>query len=346
MSYDGQVGASVTTHSQPPDSSSGVQSGSATTPQRPAAIAARRAARAEAVLVALGLVSLALVFLRLFETWRVSPHRASHQVAVLGQKLSYPAANIAAVIILVLSLLGAVVTARAVLAAFREVRAARRLERRLAPAGRGDLDDVHVIDDQRPHAFCAGLLRPRIYLTSGALAMLDQPALDAVLAHERHHARRRDPLRLATSRVFARAMFFLPALSELGRGQQALAEVSADETAINAASGDRSGLARAMLAFSDASRGDDSVGIDPARVDYLLGEPPGWRFPAIMCLAAIGLLALLVTVAVLLGREAAGSATLAPPFLSAEPCVVVLAVIPAAVGLVGIRLLRKNWPAP
>jgi hypothetical protein len=64
-----------------------------------------------------------------------------------------------------------------------------------------------------------------------------------------------------------------------------------------------------------------------------------------LCVAAIGLLALLVTVAVLAGRVAAGSATLEPPFLSAQPCVVFLAIIPAAVGLVAIRLLRKPQPS-
>jgi hypothetical protein len=162
------------------------------------------------------------------------------------------------------------------------------------------------------------------------------------LTHERHHARRRDPLRLATSRVLARAMFFLPAARELGLRQQALAEMSADESAINAAPGNRSALARAMLSFSDAAEDVDSVGIDPGRVDHLLGEPPSWRFPLVMCLAAVGLLLLLVATAVLAGREASGSATLAPPFLSAQPCVVVLAVIPAAVGLVAVRLLR-TW---
>jgi hypothetical protein len=64
-----------------------------------------------------------------------------------------------------------------------------------------------------------------------------------------------------------------------------------------------------------------------------------------LCLAAIGLLAVVVTTAVLVGREAAGTATLAPPFLSAQPCVVVLATIPAAVGLVAVLLLRRAWPA-
>jgi hypothetical protein len=264
----------------------------------------------------------------------------THHVTILGQPLSYPVANAAAVVIVVLALLGAVVTARALLGAARELAAARRFERRLAAQRRPHPGGALVIDDDRPHAFCAGLLRPRVYVTSGALAILDEPALGAVLTHERHHARRRDPLRLATSRILARAMFFLPAARELGLRQQALAEMSADESAINAAPGNRSALARAMLSFTDSAEGGESVGIDPARVDYLLGEPPNWRFPVVMCLAALGLLALVVVTAVLVGREAAGSATLAAPFLSAQPCVVVLAIIPAAVGLVAVRLLR------
>jgi Peptidase family M48 len=333
----------VTVHDQPLEHSTRTGAASPPAPNRPAAIAAGRVTRAEVLLGVLGFASFGFVFLRLFETWRVSPHRVTHHVTILGQPLSYPVANAAAVIIVVLALLGAVVTARALLGAARELAAARRFERRLAAQRRPHPGGALVIDDDRPHAFCAGLLRPRVYVTSGALAILDEPALGAVLTHERHHARRRDPLRLATSRILARAMFFLPAARELGLRQQALAEMSADESAINAAPGNRSALARAMLSFTDSGEGGDSVGIDPARVDHLLGGPPSWRFPVVMCLAALGLLALVVVTAVLLGREAAGSATLAPPFLSAQPCVVVLAIIPAAVGLVAVRLLR-TWP--
>jgi hypothetical protein len=59
-----------------------------------------------------------------------------------------------------------------------------------------------------------------------------------------------------------------------------------------------------------------------------------------MCTAALALLALVVTLAVLVGREAAGSATLEPPFLSAQPCIVVLALIPCAAGLIALRVGR------
>ena len=106
-----------------------------------------------------------------------------------------------------------------------------------------------------------------------------------------------------------------------------LAEVSADESALAGSAGDRSPLAR------DAEDSGSS-GVDPVRVDYLLGESPGWAFPGLMCIAALALLAIVVTLAILVAREAAGSATLAAPFLSAQPCIVMLALIPCGLGLV------------
>jgi hypothetical protein len=55
-----------------------------------------------------------------------------------------------------------------------------------------------------------------------------------------------------------------------------------------------------------------------------------------MCSVALGLLALIMTIATLVGREAAGSATLTPPFLSTEPCVVILALIPCGIALIAV----------
>src|SRR6476659_8568794 len=94
--YDGPSETSVTMQSQPLDSSTRDPSASAASPRRSATIAAGRAARAEALLGMLGLVSFGLVILRLVETWRVSPQKVSHKVALLGQTLSYPTANLSA----------------------------------------------------------------------------------------------------------------------------------------------------------------------------------------------------------------------------------------------------------
>ena len=146
--------------------------------------------------------------------------------------------------------------------------------------------------------------------------------------------------------MLAEALFFLPGLAALVERQQALAELSADESAVNVAPANRPALARAMLSFSDAPAASGSGGIDPARVDYLLGDAPSWRFPVLLCLAAASALVLLVAVAVLAGQVASGSATLALPFLSHQPCVVVLAAIPAVLGVLGANYRRRLRARP
>jgi Zn-dependent protease with chaperone function len=307
--------------------------------QRDAALAAARVSSASLLLGLFGLISALFVLLRLLESWRVTPDAASHRISILGQKLSYPTANAGAIVIIVLAVYGLTVMAMTIVGAVRELAAMRRFHRRLAQQGLRPMRDALVIDDERPQAFCAGLIAPRVYVSTGALALLDNAGVDAVLAHERHHAIRREPLRHATGRVLARALF-LPGLKELSRRQQALAELSADESAINAAPSNRSGLAGAILTFSDARPGGYSGGVDVARVDFLLGEPPSWRFPLALCLGAALFFALLIAVAALAGQVARGSATLAPPFLSRQPCVVVLAVLPCALGLLAALLSR------
>jgi bla regulator protein blaR1 len=310
-------------------------------PGHPAALAAARVARAGALLATLGLGSSLFVISRLIEAWHVTPATTSHEISIVGQTLSYPAANLGAVAVLALAALGLAVTAMTVGGAWRELAAARRLERSLRACRARPLGDAWVIPDERPRAFCAGLIRPRIYVSSGAVALLDEPALRAVLAHERHHAGRRDPLRLAAGRVIARALFFVPGLGELVCRREALAELSADESAVAGVPENRSALARAMLTFSDRTGADDGVGIDPARVDYLLGEPPSWRFPVVLCAGALCLIALVAAAGMLAGQVATGATSLAPPFLSSQPCVVVLAAIPSVLGLLALRLRRR-----
>jgi Zn-dependent protease with chaperone function len=301
----------------------------------PARDAAARVSRAGLLLGALGLLASLFVIVRLFGAWHVASRAGSHQISILGVTLAYPSANAEAIVILALAAVGLAVIGLAVLAAAQELAGAIRLGRRLKAARPVQSNGALVIADEVPRAFCAGFFRPRTYISSAALSLLDEPALDAVLAHERHHAERRDPLRLATMRVIARALFFLPTMAELARRQVSLTELGADENAVIAASGDRSALARAMLSFAVPGNGGDGVGVDPTRVDYLLGEPQNWRFPALLCLAAASVLTLIAAVAALAGKVAAGSATLTLPLVSRQPCIVVLAMIPTALALLG-----------
>lgn len=333
-------------HDVEPDAANPPDPQSAATPPvaapRPASRESTRVSRASLVLGAAGVLAAMFVLARLLESWRVTADAASHRISIFGQGLTYPAANVGAVVMVLLALVGLVVTALAVYGVGRELLAARRLQGRLARRNPRPLRDALILDDPLPRAFCAGLITPRIYISSGALEVLDDAGLEAVLAHERHHAQRRDPLRLATARVLARAVGLLPGLSELVERQLALAELSADESAIHAAPENRAGLAAAMLSFADSPVSDASAGVDPARVDHLLGEPPAWNFPLALCLGCAAVIALLVAIVVLVGQVAQGSATLAPPFLSAQPCVVVLASIPAALGLLAAACLRRQ----
>jgi Zn-dependent protease with chaperone function len=313
--------------------------------QQPAAIAAGRVFGVSLLLGALGVASAVFVISRLFESWRVTSQPASHVISVFGQRLSYPVANTGAIVVVVLAGLGLLMAGAAAMRIARELLAERSFRRILAARSPLPLHGAWVISDKQPQAFCAGLLRPHVYFSTGALEMLDGPALASVLAHERHHAMRHDPLRLACGRVLAAGLFFIPPHRRLLQRQHALAEISADESAVLDAGGDRSALASAMLSFSQASSAD-TVGVDPERIDHLLGERTQWRFPAVLCLGIAATLLLLIALATLAAHAAAGSATLAPPFLSSQPCVAVLAMIPAAAGLTGVAYARTRRTAP
>jgi len=267
----------------------------------------------------------------------------AHRVTVLGQRLSYPAANVGAVVVVVLAVLGLSVVCLGLVEASREALSSLRITRAMRSLQCGRLEDAAVFSDARLRAFCAGLVRPRVYISTGVLEQLDERAVEAVLWHERGHARRRDPLRLATGRVLVRSLFFVPGLRELAHRHELLAELGADETAVNASPGGAAHLARAILGFHDAAVPGQAGFADPERIDHLTGELPSWRLPVLLWLGGVAVLALLLGLALLAGRAAAGSATLALPLLSDQPCVVVLALIPAAIGALVLRLRARSF---
>jgi hypothetical protein len=137
-----------------------------------AATAAARVWTAGFALGGLGLGLSLFVVWRLLLSWRVTPQSAAHDVSILGHRLSYPAANLDAVVILVLAAVGLVVVAMTILGSVRELAADRSFRRGLAAAAPRPLNDALVIDDERPKAFCAGLFHPRVYVSSGAVARL------------------------------------------------------------------------------------------------------------------------------------------------------------------------------
>ena len=254
---------------------------------------------------------------------------AAHRLDVAGAHLTYPAVNAAAVVLMVLALLGAAVLAVAIHAAVRQYRGHRRLLATLPVAGSlPGHPTVLVIDVAAPVAFCAGWLRPRVYVSTAVLDRLSSAELRAVLAHEQHHGALRDPLRLAVSRVLCQALFFLPVLRPLHDRYADVAEISADAAALEASGGAPGPLASAMLAVGATPAGG-VVGISPERVDVLLGEARrAWRLPRLLLVAALLTLVVLVALAWRASHSASVQATLNLPIASSQPCVLVLALVP------------------
>lgn len=83
-------------------------------------------------------------------------------------------------------------------------------------------------------AFTAGVVRPRIFISTAALDLLDADELEAVLLHERAHLGRADPLRIALARLIASALFFLPMADELRRRFEVAKELDADQAVMTA----------------------------------------------------------------------------------------------------------------
>lgn len=240
-----------------------------------AAAAAGLAAALGAVAVAAQAVSLTTPpvaqTLAACRSWLTSPHPVSLLVLGLGA-------------------LGIVVLARTVRAAIRIHRSTRSYLRRVCALTAGDRTSARVIDDPAALAFCAGLARPSVYISTGALRRLSDDELRAVLAHEAHHAARRDPLRLFVTRALDEGLFFLPALRHLSRRCAVAVELAADDAAVRA-SGPQP-LASAMLTFGED--GDPAVvGVSTERINNLIGasapSAPIWPMLAAgLTLAGLG----------------------------------------------------------
>lgn len=237
-----------------------------------------------------------------------------------------------AVAVLVLLALAGTVLARGLCSGRRAWLAQRGLRRGLCVVRTVRLDGVGfcVIAGDSEQAFCCGLLAPRIYVSEGAVGVLGEQELRAVLAHEEHHRRRRDPLRLMIGAVISEAMFFVPALARLHERYALIAELAADEAAMRRI--ERSALASALLRFT-TPQPSGAVGIAPERVDHLLGRPTAWDLPLLAGAGSMLGLGLLIAAGVGLASQAA-RVNLAMALMGSCMLVLVLAVIGALAGIV------------
>lgn len=158
-----------------------------------------------------------------------------------------------------------------------------------------------VIHERGSHAFVVGMLRPRVFLTQELVERTGPDELEAVLAHEAGHARRRDPLR----RVIARLAlaFHLPGVGFRLEEELALAhELAADEHAASSV-GDPDLVAETIVRIARRRHADRAAvaawggGADlSTRVHRLLAGAPRRDLPSARIVTAT-----LVAVVVIVG---------------------------------------------
>lgn len=158
-----------------------------------------------------------------------------------------------------------------------------------------------VLDDPRPAAYCVAGRPAAIVVTSGALAVLDQPQLAAVLAHERAHLAHRHHLLAVLTRGLAAAFPGVPLFTQGAAEVARLAEMAADDAAARGSG--RPTVVAALLALATgtvvpATSLAAAAHAVPARVERLLTP----RRPATSTALAA---ALALTVAVLIAAPVA-----------------------------------------
>lgn len=166
---------------------------------------------------------------------------------------------------------------------------------------------VVCVDDASRYAYCAGLWSPRIYVSLGAVRALSSFELEAVLWHEAHHLRRRDPLRSLVARSLAVLFVAVPIVAELVARFEVAKELDADRAALRAQGTPRA-LAGALLllggALEPSRRAPVSAwSLASVRIDQLAGVHQNELLPGISRRAVfLTVVALLVILVIALGQ--------------------------------------------
>lgn len=154
---------------------------------------------------------------------------------------------------ILVSILVASVLGRLIVSAVRTSREADRwgrlTAREAAALGVDPGPDLTVVDSPEPLACTAGLLRPRILISSGLIRCLDDDEREAVIAHERAHVGGWHPSLLFLGRVVARSFGYLPPIRKAAEQLLLGLEIAADAAAVRAV-GDPLILARALSTYA------------------------------------------------------------------------------------------------
>jgi Zn-dependent protease with chaperone function len=94
-------------------------------------------------------------------------------------------------------------------------------------------DRVDQVTDDAPYAFTHGIWHPRIVVSTGLVEVTTHDELVAVLRHEDHHLRHRDPLTVLVARTWSAAFFLVPLVGAMLQRVLDRQELKADRAAVD-----------------------------------------------------------------------------------------------------------------
>jgi Zn-dependent protease with chaperone function len=164
---------------------------------------------------------------------------------------------------------------------------------------------VDVIEQQRPVAYTAGLIRRRVVVSTGLLNRMDASEVRAVLEHERAHVRGWHTTLLFVGKTIVTAFGFLPPVRRAASDLILGLEVAADEAA-SARVGNPLVVARALVSFAELASNDSRpgvLGIDESELVFRVRRlAEGCHSSRSFAPAAWGLLASATTASLLVGQ--------------------------------------------
>ncbi|OQY66069.1 hypothetical protein B6D29_03295 [Microgenomates bacterium UTCPR1] len=93
-------------------------------------------------------------------------------------------------------------------------------------------NQVRMIKTNRPLAICFGIFRPKIYISTGLLKIVNYSELRAILTHEKYHLDNRDNLVMLAASVVQNLFPFFPIIKDLIKHYRIQRELGADAYAV------------------------------------------------------------------------------------------------------------------
>lgn len=170
------------------------------------------------------------------------------------------------------------------------------------------LENVAVFEDRLPLAFTGGFLKPRIFLSTKLFETLDEKERRAVILHESHHQRSKDPLKGLVVSFISDFLFFLPVSRFLKKSSHLTSELTADAYSVNSQV-DPLDLVSSLLKVRKLDGPAASWFFDPTteRAKHLLGQPAGISLPLKKAFFTLVLLAISAFIALVPVKKSVSS---------------------------------------